>query len=88
MPLGLTVHVSGVPILQCSETRVVKKANSADSAAGLLILGRKCMYVLDGLVRLDTGEVVGSEEAPRDMFSIPSGKIAEVQSNEMETSRW
>jgi hypothetical protein len=66
----------------------MRKTNSADSAAGLLILGRKCMYVLDGLVRLDTGEVVGSEEAPRDMFSIPSGKIAEAQTNEMETSRW
>lgn len=46
------------------------------------------MYVLDGLVKLDTGEIVGSEEAPRDMFSIPSGNVTEAQREEMETSRW
>jgi hypothetical protein len=67
---------------------MAREANAADIPAGLLILGRKCMYVLDGLVKLDTGEVVGSEEAPRDMFSIPSGKVAEAQTNEMETSKW
>jgi hypothetical protein len=52
------------------------------------MLGRRCLYVLDGLVKLDSGEIVASQDAPRDMFSIPSGTEADIDTDELQTHRW
>lgn len=45
--------------------------------AGLLILGQKQLYMLDGLVEDENGEVVDVHDAPKDLFSVP-GTLLEL----------
>ena len=49
------------------------------SPAGLLILGRNNLYMLDGLVERDDGEVVDVQDAPKNLFSVP-GSLLELDS--------
>ena len=38
--------------------------------AGLLIFGNSHLYMLDGLVENELGEVIDAVDAPKDMFSL------------------
>lgn len=55
-------------------------------AAGLLILGRSHLYMLDGLVQSDDGEVIEAKEAPRRLFFVP-GSIVELDGPQ-KAQRW
>lgn len=56
--------------------------------AGLLVLGRTHLYLMDGLLKLASGEIVASQLAPQDAFTIPSGTIAELDAEEMQSHSW
>ena len=47
------------------------------SSAGLLLLGRSHLYMLDGLVESVDGEVIDARDAPQDLFTVP-GSIFEL----------
>ncbi len=46
------------------------------SPAGLLIFGRTHLYMLDGLVQNEDGEVIDAEDAPERLFLVPGSIIA------------
>ena len=54
--------------------------------AGLFIFGRTHLYMLDGLVESDDGEVIDASEAPRRLFFVP-GSILEL-SGPQRAHRW
>ncbi len=56
--------------------------------AGLLILGRKNLYLIDGLVQTPEGEVIDAKDAPRDALSIPSGTLVELDAIDQQNARW
>lgn len=56
--------------------------------AGLLIFGRKNMYLIDSLVYTNEGEVIDAKDAPRDVLSIPSGTLVELDPAEQLSLRW
>ncbi|KAJ3010240.1 hypothetical protein NUW54_g2543 [Trametes sanguinea] len=55
-------------------------------AAGLLILGRSHLYMLDGLVENDDGEIIDAHDAPRKLFFVP-GSIMDLDSRQ-RAQRW
>ena len=55
-------------------------------AAGLLIIGRSHVYMLDGLVEGEDGEVIDAHEAPRSLFFVP-GSIVELDGPQ-RAQRW
>lgn len=55
-------------------------------AAGLLIFGRTHLYMLDGLVESDDGEVIDAHDAPRRLFFVP-GSIIELDGPQ-KAQRW
>ena len=57
-------------------------------SAGLLILGRKNLYLIDGLVQTADGEVIDAKDAPKDYLSIPSGTLVELDSTDLQSARW
>jgi hypothetical protein len=54
----------------------------------LLILGRKNLYLSDGLVQTPEGEVIDAKDAPRDALSIPSGTLVELDAIDQQNARW
>lgn len=54
--------------------------------AGLLIFGRLNVYMLDGLVEGDDGEVIDAHDAPRQLFFVP-GSIVELDGPQ-KAQRW
>ena len=54
--------------------------------AGLLIIGRTHLYMLDGLVEDDDGEVIEANEAPKHLFFVP-GSIVELDGPQ-RAQRW
>jgi hypothetical protein len=54
--------------------------------AGLLIFGQTHLYMLDGLVEDDNGEVIGAHDAPRRLFFAP-GSIVELNGPQ-KAQRW
>lgn len=56
--------------------------------AGLLIFGKRNLYLVDGLVQAADGEIIDARDAPRDVLSIPSGTLAEIDSGEQQSHRW
>lgn len=60
----------------------------ADLLAGLLILGKKNLYLIDGLVQTAQGEVIDAKDAPKDALSIPSGTLVELDSADLQNARW
>lgn len=56
--------------------------------AGLLILGRKNLYLIDGLVQTPSGDVIDAKDAPRDALSIPSGTLVELDAIDQQSARW
>jgi hypothetical protein len=55
-------------------------------SAGLLIIGRTHLYMLDGLVENDDGEVIEAHEAPKHLFLLP-GSIVELDGPQ-RAQRW
>ncbi len=64
---ALTPHVSG----QNHAIGVV--ANSR--TAGLLIFGQTHLYMLDGLVQNEDGEVIDAHDAPKTLFFVPGSNL-------------
>jgi hypothetical protein len=60
----------------------------AYTIAGLLIIGKQNLYLVDGLAKTSSGEIIAADEAPADLFSIPSGTIAQVDVDDMQSHRW
>lgn len=61
-------------------------ANAHSSIAGLLILGQTHLYMLDGLVQNDDGEVIDAHDAPKRLFFVP-GSIIELNGPQ-RAQRW
>ncbi|KAJ6464029.1 beach-domain-containing protein [Mycena sanguinolenta] len=64
----------------------VARIAGVDSSPGLLIIGRTHLYMLDGLVENEDGEVVDAHEAPRRLFFVP-GSIVELDGPQ-KAQRW
>lgn len=54
--------------------------------AGLLILGKTHLYMLDGLVEGQDGEVIEAKDAPKNLFSVP-GTMVELDGIQ-RAQRW
>ncbi|KAF8584664.1 beach-domain-containing protein [Ramaria rubella] len=52
-------------------TRII----GVDSSPGLLILGKTHLYMLDGLVEGQDGEVIEVKDAPKNLFSVPGSMV-------------
>ncbi|KAH9896772.1 beach-domain-containing protein [Cubamyces lactineus] len=66
--------------------KTVARISGVDSAPGLLIFGRSHLYILDGLVENDDGEVIDAHDAPRKLFFVP-GSIVDL-SGHQRAQRW
>lgn len=64
----------------------VARISGVDSFPGLLIFGRLNVYMLDGLVEGDDGEVIDAHDAPRQLFFVP-GSIVELDGPQ-KAQRW
>ncbi|PIL27451.1 hypothetical protein GSI_10600 [Ganoderma sinense ZZ0214-1] len=66
--------------------KTVARISGVDSSPGLLILGRSHIYLLDGLVENDDGEIIDAHDAPRSLFFVP-GSIMDLDSHQ-RAQRW
>ncbi|KAI0646236.1 beach-domain-containing protein [Trametes meyenii] len=66
--------------------KTVARISGVDSSPGLLIFGRTHLYLLDGLVENDDGEVIDAHDAPRKLFFVP-GSIMDLD-NHQRAQRW
>ncbi|KAJ9116880.1 hypothetical protein QFC22_004537 [Naganishia vaughanmartiniae] len=66
----------------------ISRVVGVDSLPGLLIIGKQNLYLFDGLAKTTSGEIIAADEAPADLFSIPSGTIAQVDVDDMQSHRW
>ncbi|KAI0360774.1 beach-domain-containing protein [Trametes cingulata] len=66
--------------------KTVARISGVDSSPGLLIFGRTHLYLLDGLVENDDGEVIDAHDAPRKLFFVP-GSIVDLDSHQ-RAQRW
>ena len=57
-------------------------------SAGLLIIGKKNLYLIDGLVQTPNGEVIDAKDAPKDVLTVPSGTLVELDSLDQQSRRW
>ncbi|KAG7089658.1 hypothetical protein E1B28_011318 [Marasmius oreades] len=64
----------------------VARIVGVDSSPGLLIIGRTHIYMLDGLVESEDGEVIDAHEAPKSLFFVP-GSIVELDGPQ-RAQRW
>ncbi|KAJ7720932.1 beach-domain-containing protein [Mycena metata] len=64
----------------------VARIAGVDSSPGLIIIGRTHLYMLDGLVENDDGEIIDAHEAPRRLFFVP-GSIVELDGPQ-KAQRW
>ncbi|KAH9925795.1 beach-domain-containing protein [Fomitopsis serialis] len=64
----------------------VARISGVDSSPGLLILGQTHLYMLDGLVQSDDGEVIDAHDAPKRLFFVP-GSIIELNGPQ-RAQRW
>ncbi|TFY62229.1 hypothetical protein EVJ58_g3994 [Rhodofomes roseus] len=64
----------------------VARISGVDSSPGLLILGQTHLYMLDGLVQDDDGEVIDAHDAPKRLFFVP-GSILELNGPQ-RAQRW
>lgn len=70
------------------EAHNIVRIVGVDALPGLLILGKRNLYLIDGLVQTAEGQVVEADQAPRDVLSIPSGTLADLDSNDQRSHRW
>ncbi|KAF8635320.1 hypothetical protein AX17_003946 [Amanita inopinata Kibby_2008] len=66
--------------------QTVARIAGVDSSPGLLIIGKTHIYMLDGLVENDEGEVIDAHEAPKRLFFVP-GSIVELDGPQ-RAQRW
>ncbi|RPD65419.1 beach-domain-containing protein [Lentinus tigrinus ALCF2SS1-7] len=66
--------------------KTVARISGVDSSPGLLIFGRSHLYLLDGLVENDDGEVIEAHDAPRKLFFVP-GSIMDLDHHQ-RAQRW
>ncbi|CAK5278628.1 unnamed protein product [Mycena citricolor] len=64
----------------------VARIAGVDSSPGLMIIGRTHIYMLDGLVESDDGEIVDAHDAPKQLFFVP-GSIVELDGPQ-KAQRW
>ncbi|KAI6008605.1 hypothetical protein EDC04DRAFT_2871453 [Pisolithus marmoratus] len=64
----------------------VTRVSGVDSWPGLLIFGKSHLYMLEGLVEGESGEVISAADAPKDMFFV-SGSGSQLRSNQ-PALRW
>ncbi|KAI0049337.1 beach-domain-containing protein [Auriscalpium vulgare] len=64
----------------------VARITGVDSSPGLLIFGRTHLYMLDGLVENDDGEVIDAQDAPKRLLFVP-GSIMELNGLQ-RAQRW
>ncbi|KAF4607270.1 hypothetical protein EYR38_001331 [Pleurotus pulmonarius] len=64
----------------------VARIAGVDSSPGLLIIGKTHVYMLDGVVENDDGEVIDAHDAPRHLFTVP-GSIVELNGPQ-RAQRW
>ncbi|TFK36229.1 hypothetical protein BDQ12DRAFT_737089 [Crucibulum laeve] len=64
----------------------VARIAGVDSSPGLLILGRTHIYMLDGVVENDDGEVIDAHDAPKRLLFVP-GSIVELDGPQ-KAQRW
>ncbi|KAI6038492.1 hypothetical protein EDC04DRAFT_2868311 [Pisolithus marmoratus] len=64
----------------------VTRVSGVDSWPGLLIFGKSHLYMLEGLVEGESGEVISAADAPKDMFFV-SGSASQLRSNQ-PALRW
>ncbi len=66
----------------------IARVVGVDAQPGLLIIGKRNLYLVDGLVQAASGEIINCQDAPRDVLTIPSGTLAELDAAEMQSHRW
>ncbi|KAK0199746.1 beach-domain-containing protein [Desarmillaria ectypa] len=64
----------------------VARVSGVDSSPGLLIIGRTHLYMLDGLVENEEGEVIDTCDAPKRLLFVP-GSIVELDGPQ-RAQRW
>jgi hypothetical protein len=69
------------------EAHNIVRIVGVDACPGLLILGRRNLYLVDGLVQTAQGEVIDAKDAPRDVLTIP-GTLAELEGADQQSHRW
>jgi len=69
------------------EAHNIVRIVGVDACPGLLILGKKNLYLVDGLVQTAQGEVIDAKDAPRDILSVP-GTLVDMNADEQESHRW
>ncbi|OJT13456.1 Beige protein -like protein [Trametes pubescens] len=66
--------------------KTVARISGVDSSPGLLIFGKSHLYLLDGLVENNDGEVIDAHDAPRSLFFVP-GSIIDLDKHQ-QAQRW
>jgi hypothetical protein len=74
----------GVSYQQINDRLVTTKSNFGP--AGLIIMGKTHLYLVDGLYQNQQGDIVAAVEAPKDAFLIP-GVALELDSSRL-TQKW
>ncbi|KIK26284.1 hypothetical protein PISMIDRAFT_271223 [Pisolithus microcarpus 441] len=64
----------------------VARVSGVDSWPGLLIFGKSHLYILEGLIEDESGEVINAADAPKDMFFV-SGSTSWIRSSQ-PALRW
>lgn len=68
------------------DVRNVTRVTGVDASPGLLILGKTHLYMLDGLLVQDDGEIIEAQDAPKDILLVP-GTIVELD-GQQPAQRW
>ncbi|WVQ73417.1 hypothetical protein IAR50_002989 [Cryptococcus sp. DSM 104548] len=70
------------------EAHNIVRIVGVDACPGLLILGKRNLYLIDGLVQTGDGEVIDARDAQKDVLSIPSGTLVELDAADQQSHRW
>ncbi|EIW67560.1 hypothetical protein TREMEDRAFT_69630 [Tremella mesenterica DSM 1558] len=70
------------------EAHNIVRIVGVDACPGLLILGKRNLYLIDGLLQTPDGEVIDASDAPKDVLSIPSGTLVELDVADQQSLRW
>nr|ODN91829.1 hypothetical protein L203_01081 [Cryptococcus depauperatus CBS 7841] len=70
------------------EAHNIVRIVGVDACPGLLILGRKNLYLVDGLVQRSDGAIIDAKDAEKDVLSIPSGTLAELSADNQQSHCW
>ncbi|KAG8952301.1 hypothetical protein FRC04_004729 [Tulasnella sp. 424] len=68
------------------EVRTVTRIVGVDASPGLLIVGRSHIYMMDGLVQDQSGDIIDARDAPKDVLSVP-GTMLELDGRQV-AQRW